>query len=54
MTIQKALIAKPEGYQPLRTFVTFDWATMNAKCRFVSLDVRTESYSYTVELNDAN
>lgn len=39
MTIQRALVAKGEGPQPLRTFVTFDWKSNSAKCRFVSLDV---------------
>ncbi|KAH8432989.1 polyketide synthase alb1 [Aspergillus melleus] len=38
MTVMKALIAKPEGPQPLRTFVTVDWAAKKAKGRFCSFD----------------
>lgn len=39
MTIQKALIAKPPGPQPLRTIVTIDWAGGSALCQFVSQNV---------------
>ncbi|KAJ5521624.1 hypothetical protein N7527_005739 [Penicillium freii] len=38
MTVMKALIAKPGGPQPLRTFVTVDWAAEKAKGRFCSFD----------------
>ncbi|THC89100.1 hypothetical protein EYZ11_011447 [Aspergillus tanneri] len=38
MTVMKALIAKLEGPQPLRTFVTVDWAAKRAKGRFCSFD----------------
>jgi iterative type I PKS product template protein len=40
MTIQKALILKSSGPQPLQTIVTVDWASKNAKCRFVSYDAQ--------------
>ncbi|PLB48450.1 conidial pigment polyketide synthase PksP/Alb1 [Aspergillus steynii IBT 23096] len=38
MTVMKALIAKPQGPQLLRTFVTVDWAAKKAKARFCSYD----------------
>ena len=40
MTIRKALIAKPEGAQPLQTTVEVDRAKKEARCRFATLDAK--------------
>ncbi len=40
MVVEKALIARPAGPQPLRTRAEVDWDTKSAKCKFYSVDVR--------------
>ena len=43
MNIKRALIAKPEGEQPIRTFVDVDWSKKKASCRFATLDIKGEA-----------
>jgi iterative type I PKS product template protein len=38
MTISKALIAKPQGPQPLQAHVDVNWTSKEAACKFVSFD----------------
>ena len=40
MTIRKALIAKSEGTQPLRTTVEVDWTNNQARCSFATFDAK--------------
>ena len=40
MTIQKALIAKPKGQQPLQTTVNVDWTKKEARCSFATFDAK--------------
>ena len=40
MTIKKALIAKPEGTQPLQTTAEVDWTKKEARCRFATFDAK--------------
>ena len=40
MTIQKALIAKSEGTQPLQTTAEVNWAKREARCRFATFDAK--------------
>ena len=40
MTIQKALIAKSEGTQPLQTTAEVDWVKKEARCRFATFDAK--------------
>jgi iterative type I PKS product template protein len=38
MTISKALIAKPQGPQPLQAHAEVDWTSKEATCKFLSFD----------------
>ncbi len=53
MEISKALIAKPQGPQPLRTTFDFDWNKKTATCRFESMEVRKipEFFQYLQKQN---
>lgn len=54
MVISKALIAKPQGPQPLQAHANVDWTKNSAELRFLTLDVSLDCSQYTSFLTKRN